>query len=53
MASLIVLFKKITAEVVLEITPDEVGVVVIVLRVGVFDEEVFSLDSEVVSGVAV
>ena len=48
MPFLIVLLKHIAAEVILQVTPDEVGVVGVVLGVGVFDEEVFPLNTEVV-----
>lgn len=49
MLLLVVLFEHVAAEVILKVAPDEVGMVGIVLCIGVFDEEVSSLDAEVVS----
>ena len=43
-----VLFEEVAAEVVFEVAPDGVGVVGVVLGVGVFHEEGFALDAEVV-----
>lgn len=43
-----VFLEEVASEVVVEVAPDEVGVVGVVLGVGVFDEEVVGLDAEVV-----
>ena len=48
----VMLLEGVAGEVVVEITPDEVGVVGIVLGVGVFDDKIDALNAEVMPGIS-
>ena len=48
----VVRLEDIAGEVVLKIAPDKVSMVRVVLRVGIFDQEIWSLDAEIMRAIS-